>query len=90
VWVPDAERFLKKWGQEGLGVPFIKNGRWHVIVSRSQREASLALESERERIGHGQNIDLSRMLIESGQGSLQECMRGVLSTLLDHRFPWDV
>jgi len=90
VWVPDAERFLKKWGQEGLGVPFIKNGRWHVVVSRSQREASLALESERERIGHGQNIDLSRMLIESGQGSLQECMRGVLSTLLDHRFPWDV
>ena len=90
VWVSEAERFLRKWEDSGLDRPFIKDGRWQVIVARDPRDVVALLEGEKERISHGQNLDMTSMRIRGHQDSMHPDMLGALSVLLDKRHPWEL
>jgi len=91
VWMEHSERFLEKWATAGMSAPFIKGGRWIVLVQREFPNALDLLESRVERTALGNEFkDLAGYIVAGGEEIFEPIFHGALSALIDKRKNWEV
>jgi len=91
VWMEHSERFLEKWATAGMSAPFIKGGRWIVLVQRKFPNALDLLESRVERTALGNEFkDLAGYIVAGGEEIFDSIYHGALSALIDKRKNWEV
>jgi tRNA nucleotidyltransferase (CCA-adding enzyme) len=91
MWIDNASSFLERWNREGMSKPFLENGHWVVIAPRDHPEAAGLLHAKLATAALGSAFrDLKGLRIQSGDASINEKNRAVLSGLLDKRMRWEV
>ncbi|MDO5861659.1 MAG: CCA tRNA nucleotidyltransferase [Thermoplasmata archaeon] len=88
VWV-DSEPFLARWRDNPHGEPFIEDGCWTVIADRQYTSAAEMLGREAAVAGIGREMDPGSMEVLDHAEALERVDAGLLTELLDPRFPWE-
>ena len=91
VWTGNAQEFLEKWRENGLGQPFLSAGRWMVHVKREFRDpgALIGQKGQEAALGNGfRTLDGIRCYV--GTKAFQAGNRPVLTKLLDKRENWRI
>jgi tRNA nucleotidyltransferase (CCA-adding enzyme) len=90
VWVPNSENFLERWEEEGIGLPFIKQGRWAVMARREHAHASDLLRKKFKDAALGSAFrKLDDFEVFDHGETLRSGFEEVLSKMLDKRFAWE-
>ena len=84
-----SEDFLKAWENNPYGEPYQKDGYWYVVSERHIRTAAEFLEKESDAAGIGRSIDPSTAAVYDHQQTLFSMDPGLLTDLLDPRYPWE-
>jgi len=91
AWTENAEEFLAKWRDGGLGQPFLADGRWQVYVEREFREPVTLLKQNGTKAALGNDFrELSGLLCYAKAKAFRSENRPVLTKLVDKRENWRV
>jgi tRNA nucleotidyltransferase (CCA-adding enzyme) len=91
VWMDHSERFLDKWENNGLSLPFIDNGRWIVLVEREFTNAVDLLATEAGKAALGSDFkQMKGYQVIGGNDVFAPVMKPVLSALMDKRMNWEI
>ena len=91
AWTPNAGEFVSKWRENGLGQPFLREGRWQAHVRRDHHRAEDLLMARGREASLGNEFrELRGMHCTVGSAALVSHNRGVLTKLLDKRERWRV
>jgi tRNA nucleotidyltransferase (CCA-adding enzyme) len=91
VWVANSEKFLEKWRSEGIGLPFIIDGKWAVMARREYASASDLLLKRFKDAALGSSFrKLDDILVLDHEMTLEPGSEKVLSKMLDKRFSWEI
>ncbi len=89
VWVPNAENFLKRWGDNPYGAPLIEDGVWTVIADRPFTDVLSMVRKEAPIAGIGKDVDATTMELFDHDRSISEVDTLLLTELLDPSMPWE-
>jgi tRNA nucleotidyltransferase (CCA-adding enzyme) len=90
AWVPNSEKFLERWGSEGVSPPFIREGVWAVMARRENASASDLLRKRFKEAALGSSFrKLDDILVLDHEMAMEPGSEKVLSKMLDKRFPWE-
>jgi tRNA nucleotidyltransferase (CCA-adding enzyme) len=90
VWVENSARFLERWLEEGAGLPFIKDGRWAVMVDREWPYAADLLRNRFKDAALGSEFrKLNGIEVFDHQSLLSPGFEEAVSKMLDKRFAWE-
>jgi len=81
--------FLKHWSGNPYGEPYQENGYWYVEAPRQIRAAWEFLKRSSVFSGIGKNIDPATIVILNHIETLYSEDVGLLTELLDPRYPWE-
>jgi tRNA nucleotidyltransferase (CCA-adding enzyme) len=84
-----SEDFCEFWKDNPYGKPYEEGGYWYVEAPRHIRTATEFLEKETAIAGIGRNIDPSTVTIRDHVQTLATADTGLLTALLDPRYPWE-
>ncbi|NLX47224.1 MAG: CCA tRNA nucleotidyltransferase [Euryarchaeota archaeon] len=89
AWTANADDFVRKWRREGLGQPFLMDGKWMVYAKREVRDpVTLIMTRGREAaLGNGLK-ELKGLKCHVGRSSYRAGNRRVFTLLLDRREAW--
>ena len=82
--------FLEAWKDNPYGKPFQEGDYWYVESERHIRGATEFLEKETSLAGIGRNIDVGTMVVYDHFQTLSAVDPGLLTELLDPRYPWEI
>ena len=88
----NSASFLAKWtnSPDAIGMPFIRDGCWHVLVRRRHRKPSESLEHGVESMDAGKDLNALKAQIRITQGMPDGAeARMALSLHLERRLPWE-
>ena len=84
-----SEDFLEHWKENEFGEPFEEDGYWYIISPRPIRSATEFLEKQTENAGIGRNIDPSTKVVYDHVQTFNVIDTGLLTELLDPKYPWE-
>ena len=84
-----SEDFLEYWKDNPYGSPFQKDGYWYVVSPRTFRTAGEFLRNEVAISGIGRDLDRNTMEVRDHTETLYSEDTGLLTALLDPRYPWE-
>ena len=84
-----SDNFLEHWKDNPYGDPFQKDGYWYVVSPRPFRTAKEFLQKEVSISGIGRSLDPDTLEIRDHIETLYSEDTGLLTELLDPRYPWD-
>ncbi|OPY33198.1 MAG: CCA-adding enzyme [Methanomassiliicoccales archaeon PtaU1.Bin124] len=90
VWMENSQDFLRRWRAEGLGAPFIEDGRWVVFVERKFTSAKAAVEGSVQSAAMGSAFKNVELRVFDDKESRKGGMESALSGMLDKRQPWEI
>ncbi len=85
-----SQNFLEHWKDNPYGEPYQKDGYWYVESKRELRTAVEFLEKETAISGIGKNVDPDTLAIYDHIQTLNVMDTGLLTELLDPRYPWTI
>jgi tRNA nucleotidyltransferase (CCA-adding enzyme) len=90
VWVDNSGKFLERWQREGASLPFIKDGRWVVMVDREHAYAADLLRKRFKEAALGSAFrKLEDIEVFDHLEMLTPGFEEVISKMLDKRFAWE-
>jgi len=84
-----SEDFCEHWKDNPYGAPYQKDGYWYVESKRPLRTASEFLMKEAAVAGIGKNVDPDTMTVYDHVQTMSVMDAGLLTQLLDPRYPWE-
>ncbi len=81
--------FLEHWKGNRFGEPYQEDGYWYVEAPRQIKAARDFLAKETAFAGIGKNIDPSTMVILDHDQTIASENLGLLTDLLDPKYPWE-
>ena len=84
-----SENFLEYWKDNPYGEPFQEDGYWYVESERPIRTAAEFLEKEAGSSGIGKNVDPNTKMVYDHFQTMSAVDLGLLTQLLDPRYPWE-
>lgn len=85
----NAGDFLAKWNSVGESAPYVEDGRWYVMITRSHERADDFLRANMSAIPLGKDVKkLGKLDIESGRTLLSRANLEALTHHFDERLPW--
>ena len=90
TWMENAQEFLKRWKVEGVGDPFMENGRWVVFVKRRATNAKEAVMEGLATASLGSVFKSQVFKVYDDEESRNGGMEHAISTILDKRMPWEI
>ncbi len=84
-----SDDFLEHWKDNPSGPPFEEDGYWYVMSPRLIRSATEFLEKMTSQSGIGRNLDIDTMAIYDHFQTLNVIDAGLLTELLDPKYPWE-
>ena len=88
MWLENADDFLRRWRTEGVGEPYIEEGRWTVMARRRYLTAKELVTKELPNIGLGSGFRERRFQVTDHRRSIEKGPLCVLTELLDKRLSW--
>ena len=85
-----SEDFINYWKGNKYGEPYQKDDHWYVVTERQFRFATDFLEKETAVAGIGKNIDPDTKVIYDHTQTMFTLDTGLLTQLLDPKYPWEV
>lgn len=90
VSAESSDNFLRKWSTEMHKSPYVEDGRWHVIADRAFTDIPGMIEREKESVSVGKAFDKNSMKIVTDVDEIVNIHPGLLTELLDPKFPWEI
>lgn len=91
AWTENAEEFVRRWRGEGVGQPFLAEGRWMVYAKREFRDpASLIMARGAEAALGNSFKGLPGLRCHAGEKAFLAANRQLFTGLLDRRESWRV
>lgn len=91
AWTANADEFLDKWRDRGLGQPFLSEGCWNVFIERAFRTPDSLLSQNGGKAALGNDFrDLSEMRCYAKTKAFRADNRPVLTIIVDKRENWRV
>ncbi|KAF5061497.1 tRNA nucleotidyltransferase, second domain [anaerobic digester metagenome] len=89
VCTDNADDFVSKWRNAGLGQPFMVDGKWMVYVKREHRDPATLLTVKGKEASLGNDLrELKGLRCFSGHRAYRAGNRRAFTLLLDRREPW--
>ncbi len=84
-----SEEFQEHWKDNPYGAPYQEDGFWYVESKRPLRTASEFLMKETAIAGIGKNVDPATVTVYDHVQTMSVMDAGLLTQLLDPRYPWE-